>query len=411
MSAPAGWFTQCTHCRAYFRVRAVTLRVGQGAVFCTSCRSEFNALERLQEGDPGFPILDAIPVTESAGAARSSPSKAAGAAAPAPAANRAEAGPTAGGTDAGAEAVADGWSPEAGAEEADAEAEAGVDTPERVVDVLVEPDAAADEEEAPILARIPVLEPEETLPGVGPAAAEAAEEGDEAVSATATEPEEHEARSPHAHGAHAEPRRVEPVLEEAAAAAVESAPDAAVAPGAAGAGDELPAVLWPEVEAPAAPARPIATAAWSVGILLLLVTLAGQFVYFQSANLAYYPALHPWLERFCAVTGCRVPLPRDLGQLDILDRRVYDDPSAPHALVISLILQNNAGFRQAYPRLQVRFFDLAGRVIALRRFAPRQYLPQGTDPAAGFPAHGSIPVTLQIVDPGKDAVSYDFEFR
>ena len=62
----SGLFTQCTHCKAYFRVRAVTLRVGQGVAFCTSCHNQFNALERLQEGDPGFPILDAIPVTEPA---------------------------------------------------------------------------------------------------------------------------------------------------------------------------------------------------------------------------------------------------------------------------------------------------------------------------------------------------------
>ncbi|HDL16319.1 MAG TPA: DUF3426 domain-containing protein [Rhizobiales bacterium] len=174
---------------------------------------------------------------------------------------------------------------------------------------------------------------------------------------------------------------------------------------------EVVAAAEAEITAEPPRAHPLATASWSAGILLLLVTLAGQFVYFQSANLAYYPALHPWLERFCGLAGCRVPMPRDLSDLAILDRRVYDDPSAPNALVISLILQNDAAFRQAYPRLQVRFFSLSGRVIALRRFAPREYLPQGADPAAGFQAHGSVPVTLQIVDPGKDAVSYDFEFR
>ncbi len=323
-------FTQCTHCKAYFRVRAVTLRVGQGVAFCTNCHNQFNTLERLQEGDPGFPILDAIPVTEPA--------------APHPEPLR----------------------------------------------------------EAPPATAEPLSQPPE-IPGVDSQAQESPDTGDE----WRWDLEVSEGRVP--------PRLSEPaVFGESGRSGPESetVPGiAAVPPADRSPPADLPAALWEDLAAPRPRPRPLATAAWSVGILLLLAALAGQFVYFQSANLAYYPALHPWLERFCDLTGCRVPLPRDLADLDLLDRRVYDDPSAPHALVISLILQNNAAFRQAYPYLQVRFFNLAGRVIALRRFAPREYLPQGPDPAAGFQAHGSVPVTLQIVDPGKDAVSYDFEFR
>ncbi len=401
----SGLFTQCTHCKAYFRVRAVTLRVGQGVAFCTNCQNQFNTLERLQEGDPGFPILDAIPVTEPA-APRPEPSREAPPATAEPLAqppettgvdSQARESPDTGGEWRWALEVSEGKVLPRLSEPA-VFGESGRSDPES--ETGSGPDKAA-----PTLARIPMLEADDKFPAAVPPA-DAADIRDRITREKST--------ALFASGDAVSPVAVPDIGDLAVVpdAESESIPGiAAVPPAGRAPSADPPAALWEDLAAPRPRPRPLATAAWSVGILLLLAALAGQFVYFQSANLAYYPALHPWLERFCGLTGCRVPLPRDLADLDLLDRRVYDDPSAPHALVISLILQNNAAFRQAYPYLQVRFFNLAGRVIALRRFAPREYLPQGPDPAAGFQAHGSVPVTLQIVDPGKDAVSYDFEFR
>ncbi|HEB80382.1 MAG TPA: DUF3426 domain-containing protein [Chromatiales bacterium] len=401
MNTP-GLFTQCTHCKAYFRVWAVTLRVGQGVAFCTSCRNQFNALEQLQEGDPGFPILDAIPVTEPA-APRPEPSREAPPATAEPVARPPEA------TGVGSQAQE---SPDTGDEwRWDLEVSEGKVLP-RLSEPAVfgesgpesEPEPGPDET-GPILSRIPVLEADDEFP----AAAQPADAADIRDRIT------HKgSAAPFAPGDAVSPVASPDIGDLAVVPDAESEPVPGIAaehPAGRSPPADLPTALWEDLVAPRPRPRPLATAAWSVGILLLLAALAGQFVYFQSANLAHYPALHPWLERFCGLTGCRVPLPRDLADLDLLDRRVYSDPSAPRALVISLILQNNAAFRQAYPYLQVRFFNLAGHVIALRRFAPREYLPQGPDPAAGVQAHGSVPVTLQIVDPGKDAVSYDFEFR
>ncbi len=403
----SGMFTQCTRCKAYFRVRAVTLRVGQGVAFCTSCHNQFNALERLQEGDPGFPILDAIPVTEPT-VPHPEPSQEAPPATAEPVAqlletisvdSQARKSPDTG----------DEWRWDLEASESKvlprlsepaAFGESGESDPKSET----EPGPGSNET-VPILVRIPVLEVDDGFP----AAAQPADTADIRDRIT-----HGGSAAPFAPGDAVSPVAVPDIGDLAVLPDAESEPAPGIAvehPAGQSPPADLPGALWEDLAALRPRPRPLATVAWSVGILLLLAALAGQFVYFQSANLAHYPALHPWLERFCGLTGCRVPLPRDLADLDLLDRRVYDDPSAPHALVISLILQNNAAFRQAYPYLQVRFFNLAGRVIALRRFAPREYLPQGPDPVAGFRAHGSVPVTLQIVDPGKDAVSYDFEFR
>ncbi|HQU17220.1 MAG TPA: DUF3426 domain-containing protein [Gammaproteobacteria bacterium] len=395
-------FTQCTHCKSYYRIRAITLRVGQGHVFCTSCRQNFNALERLQEGDPGFPILDAIPVTEPVAAPATdavpvpdAPAVAdtdVTAAIRAPETNQppapdADLGPKNAEPEGAQDQVADRWDWEDHWEEAPLGDTAPVSPARAHSAPPLEGDLDGAGTPPLIWVEIPVLEddaPEPPSRAPAPTPGGAPPGADRAT----VEPDP---------GAALEPAAIEPT---AGNTADEDAREF------------IPAALWEDLAPPRLRTHsPVATAAWSAGILLLLATLLGQFVYFQSANLVYYPGLRPWLEPFCHLTGCRVPLPKVLADFDILDRRVYNDPTRKHALVISLIVQNDAAFRQAYPYLQVRFFDLAGQAVALRRFAPGQYLPQGIDPHAGIGPHGSVPVVLEVEDPGQEAVAYDFDFR
>jgi len=54
--------------------------------------------------------------------------------------------------------------------------------------------------------------------------------------------------------------------------------------------------------------------------------------------------------------------------------------------------------------------NLDGDSLGLRRFSPRDYL--GSAPATTLIAPGqSASITLEILDPGKRAVAFSFEFR
>ena len=72
---------------------------------------------------------------------------------------------------------------------------------------------------------------------------------------------------------------------------------------------------------------------------------------------------------------------------------------------------NEAPFRQAYPVIQLSFFDMRDQAVARRSFVPAEYLPHGLDPTAGMAAGSAVQATLEIVDPGTNAVNFTFEFH
>ncbi len=49
------------------------------------------------------------------------------------------------------------------------------------------------------------------------------------------------------------------------------------------------------------------------------------------------------------------------------------------------------------------------RLLARRVFPPQLYLPPGVDMARGLQPDTPLPITLELVDPGKAAVNFEFE--
>ena len=149
---------------------------------------------------------------------------------------------------------------------------------------------------------------------------------------------------------------------------------------------------------------------WLILSLLLTLVLASQAIYFKRNELAGYPLLRPWLQSFCNVLHCELKLLRDISQLQIISREVRSHPSIKNTLQISLAIRNAAPFRQPWPTLQLSFSDINGQTIARRSFAPEDYLPAGSNLADGMPSQTPIQTNLVLIDPGKSAVNFIFDF-
>lgn len=162
-----------------------------------------------------------------------------------------------------------------------------------------------------------------------------------------------------------------------------------------------------EDAAPAPPGR-LATGAWALGIVLLVVTLLGQSVYFMRAELARHAQLRPWMETLCAYAGCEIPLMRNPSRIDIVGRDIRRHPETDDALIVTVTLRNQANAPQAYPWLELSFYDMTKRVIARRRFPPADYLPDNIEVARGMRPGIPVQSTLEIVDPGPSAVNFEF---
>ena len=151
------------------------------------------------------------------------------------------------------------------------------------------------------------------------------------------------------------------------------------------------------------------TTVWSITNIALILVFLGQYTYFNRNDLSQYPELRPWLTGFCELVSCNTPLQRDVSHINLANRVVQSDPNHPNALLINATLVNDADFPQPYPLLEIRFSDLNNHLVAGRRFRPTEYLPADTSVQAGMPPHQPVHVTLEVVDPGKDAVSFQFE--
>ncbi len=147
-----------------------------------------------------------------------------------------------------------------------------------------------------------------------------------------------------------------------------------------------------------------------LAIILTLVLIAQALI----ANrdwLGTKPALRPIVTGLCKVAGCTVPEHRDLDKIELLNTGVFSHPTVPGALMIKAVIENRADFEQPYPIVELAFNNIQGKRVAMRRFGPSEYLDPMRPHPKRMPVGKPVSVRLEVVDPGKDALGFDFNFR
>jgi hypothetical protein len=71
---------------------------------------------------------------------------------------------------------------------------------------------------------------------------------------------------------------------------------------------------------------------------------------------------------------------------------------------------NHASFAQALPDVRIDFSSTRGDVVASRRFRPAEYLQPDQKDFRQMQPDTPVSFSLEIVDPGKDAITYEFMF-
>lgn len=149
--------------------------------------------------------------------------------------------------------------------------------------------------------------------------------------------------------------------------------------------------------------------AWlAVAALALLLVL--QVLLADRARLAADARWRPTLELLCGALGCALPAWHAPGDFTITARDVRPHPSVAGALMITASFRNDGAFAQAWPRVELTLSDLDGRDIATRAFAPRDYLGRPADDERLQPGQDAS-ITLEVVDPGRSALAFRFDFR
>ncbi len=150
--------------------------------------------------------------------------------------------------------------------------------------------------------------------------------------------------------------------------------------------------------------------AWAASIVLAALLLVAQHIAFNFDRLARDNSYRPLFTSICSVFGCQVPALYDTRLIRSSNLMVRSHPELKHALVVDAIIINRADFKQQFPVMELQFTDIDGGIVAGRRFNPEEYLAGELSGTTNMPTKQPIHISLEIVDPGEQAVNYQLRF-
>jgi len=146
--------------------------------------------------------------------------------------------------------------------------------------------------------------------------------------------------------------------------------------------------------------------ALSFAALLLLLALPLPWLYTNRDTLANHPRFAFMAPLVCNYFTCKPSTDLDLTSIYSQQLLVRSHPRYQDALEVSFIFHNDATLPRPFPLVELAFSDLSNNLLANRLFKPQEYLPAELRQLAEMPAQSTVQVTLELEDPGKEAVNY-----
>lgn len=148
---------------------------------------------------------------------------------------------------------------------------------------------------------------------------------------------------------------------------------------------------------------------WFIGILLLTALGFAQVIYYQRYELIEDPRFQKQVIALCEFLPCAETQFSSTEQIRLLERNVFTHPINKNALMVTGSFVNQAPFTQKLPDLLISLFDIQGNLIANRLFHPGEYLREDRNRRV-MPPEVPVQFRLELVDPGTNALTYEFEF-
>ncbi len=145
--------------------------------------------------------------------------------------------------------------------------------------------------------------------------------------------------------------------------------------------------------------------------LMLLTALAAQYLWRHLPVYSQVDWLRPGYARICARAGCELPVYSRVSQIRNDNTALRTHPDYPNAYLLAAQFHNAAPFPQPFPVLVLRFSSLDARTVAMREFAPAEYLHPDLLALELMPPNSPVQVELEVINPGPRAVSYEISFK
>jgi predicted Zn finger-like uncharacterized protein len=148
---------------------------------------------------------------------------------------------------------------------------------------------------------------------------------------------------------------------------------------------------------------------WLPGIGFLCLIGFLQYAYFNLDVYSQQENYRDWYLKACRLVSCDVPVYGNIDELQTSQLVIRTHPDTERALMIDVLLRNSAEFRQNFPGLRLRFFDLNGELVAGRIFRVSEYLGGELRGLKYIPAETEVRLSLEILDPGENALGYQMD--
>jgi predicted Zn finger-like uncharacterized protein len=146
---------------------------------------------------------------------------------------------------------------------------------------------------------------------------------------------------------------------------------------------------------------------WSVGLIIGLLLLAGQIVYFEGYYFSQNPIFRPVLEKICTQLNCRLPAYKNLDEFTVLQGSLSALPDHTH--LFRAVISNQAAFTQIYPNITLTLLDYTGKPFTHRVFRPQEYLPKDSITTPAMISDATTEINLNIAAPEAKVGGYTFE--
>ena len=145
----------------------------------------------------------------------------------------------------------------------------------------------------------------------------------------------------------------------------------------------------------------------AIACLTLTLLLGSRSIYVFKDVLSSDYKLRPYVQLFCQYTNCQLNPLRSIQSFKLIKRNIYSHPNQKGELIISAVFKNNAAFAQIYPKIRISMSDIQGNLVAQRIFSADEYL---AIPDKRISKGATATLSLNIIDPGHDALTFELEF-
>ena len=150
---------------------------------------------------------------------------------------------------------------------------------------------------------------------------------------------------------------------------------------------------------------------WVAGALVLAVVI--------TLNLASFfrqPILdHPGLQSLLVSLGIKQPPAEppfsDLSRIELVSREMKAHPARPGVLVLTATMVNRAERTQSYPDVDITLLDRRNRRVERQLFSPADYLTRSSELRRGMLPNAYLTFSIEMLDPGEQAVGFELQFR